>query len=731
MPSYIPITEGLCLVEQEVKTKKVVTKKGPVNHIWIFDRSGSMSGTLPELTRQLIKLSRDIPKGDALTLGWFSSEGGKFNWIFKGFKITENSDYKALEKAIKDNDYTIGLTCFSEILADTETVIKDLSVISKVFSLSFMSDGYPVVSNYSKETKNIFEAIKKIKGKIQSAILIGFGSYYNKELMAQMAEKLGAMLIHSSQVPEYAKSITKLIQLSENAEPKEEVEPLVEKPSAIFTITKQGVVIYAPDEDGKLYVSPSKDTSTFVYYLSTEKPNKKSWDKIEAANINFGDENDRLSKALYSAALIMCQQTKTDVALEIIGKTGDKAVIDGLSNSFLVEEYGAVETNILNAIQDVSQRFTTGRDPNYLPPPDAFCTFDLLNILTEDEEAAFFPYSEKAAYERIGVASTSKDGFPKFHADKTCKCPLNTLTWHESRLNLSVLSTIKGTVDLNDVDGKKPQDFGFSNPYPTFTFRNFTIIKDGHVHLKKFYVSTSDETYKILKNKGVVVDDTRKADGIFGLDISKLPAINRKIADGKTSAADLCKLALTEQKLKGTVKAIKWLKDDVLGDVSEKPASMTEEQAEFLKSNGILVDRGGLFQPPTDKEEAKDFYMAKTFEIKLSGIATLPTVKKVIEKIASGKSRTPVEALVEQGINKWYSVKASLKNDKAKLQWFKDTLVECQTEMKAARRTLQETKFSIILGRKWFDEFTSRENCELTVDGVKCQFVLGEEKVGY
>ena len=38
--------------------------------------------------------------------------------------------------------------------------------------------------------------------------------------------------------------------------------------------------------------------------------------------INFADNGDQLSKALYAAALAMTQQTKSDVALEILGKIG-------------------------------------------------------------------------------------------------------------------------------------------------------------------------------------------------------------------------------------------------------------------------------------------------------------------------------------------------------------------------------------------------------------------------
>jgi hypothetical protein len=732
MARYIPIKgDGLVLIEQEIKTKKVVTKRGPVNHLWVFDRSGSMTWALPGLTQQLIDLTKKLPKGDSLSLGWFSSEGGEYDWIFKGFRIVDDSDYKSLEAAIKKNSHSIGCTCFSEILTNTIKVIDDLSVLSKTFSLHFFTDGYPVVSNYQREIGAIFSAIKKIKGKIHTAAFLGYGHGYNKELLSQMAEKLGAMLIHSSMIPEYADSITKLVKLTENAEPKEEVDPLISKPLAIFTITDHGIMLYAPDEDGKLYISPTKGDKTLVYYVSDEKPNKKSWDKVEASDINFGDNNDQVSKALYAAALVMTQQTKSDIALEVMGKIGDKAIIDNLNNAFQVEEYGAVENTINQAIQDVSLRFSNGRDPNYLPPADAFCVFDVLNMLLDDDEAAFFPYHEKFKYERIGVASTAKDDYAKFQADKTSKCPFNNLTWHEKFLNLSVQTRVSGSIDLKDRDGTTAKSLGLPTLYPTFVYRNFSFVKDGHTNIKTFYITSSEATYKEFKNKGIVVDDTFKSDKIYGVDISKLSAINRKIAEGKTSATDLCKAAIQEHKLKAQIKALKVLKaQETIQDIQSPFGHLNDAQTAFLKANGVSTDRDGSYNPPTVKEEPKDFYMAKYFDIALSGIATLPPVKKVQEKIASGKALTPSEVLLETGIKAWNARKGSLSSDAAKVKWFEGTIKDLQNQMKTLRKLKQETVFSVLLAKKWFDEFPgNRDNCELLVDGVKCVLKMGEEKV--
>jgi len=131
MNKYVKFGTGLFLVQQEIKSKKVTSKrvKEKTNHIWIYDRSYSMSNELPEMINQLVKLSKNLPKGDTLTLGYFSSEG-QYRFIVIGFKITNKSDYKFLEKTIRKNAEPLGCTCFSEIINETETIIKDLSEFS-------------------------------------------------------------------------------------------------------------------------------------------------------------------------------------------------------------------------------------------------------------------------------------------------------------------------------------------------------------------------------------------------------------------------------------------------------------------------------------------------------------------------------------------------------------------------------------------------------------------------
>jgi hypothetical protein len=734
MPSYIEINDGLNLVYQTIKsTAPVIQQRKKVNHIWIYDRSGSMYSVLGELTEQLIKLSKGLPKGDTLSLGWFSGEGD-FNFVFKGFKITEDSDYVALEKSIHANNTTRGLTCFSEILADTSKVIEDLSVFSDVFSMHFFTDGYPVVSNHRKEIENIFTAIKNLNGKIHTAMFVGYGHYYNKELMSEMAEKLGAMLIHSSLVPEYSNSITKLLELTDSQEPRQEVESLVQNPLAAYMVTDQGVVLYSA-VNGKLSVAPPREKSATLFYLSTEKPNKKSWKRVEIDKVSFADSSDTIAKGLYAAALVLTQQTKTDLALSVIGKIGDKKVVDLLNNAFTIDEYGVAEAFINTSISDAKTRFENGRDQHYLPKDDAFCAFDLLDMLVNDSESAFYPCGKEFQYERTSPSPHTDSKYPRFVASSDTACAFNTLVWHASRLNLNVQTNIPGEVTAVKVNGKSASDFDLPEVISAHIFRNYTFIKDGLIHVKRFFVKSSKEVYLRCKNEGLVFEDGYDASGIYGLDISKLPSINRMIANGRTSATELSRNVFKEQSLKAQIKVLKWLKSSTLGDVDFTETSYTDEQLEFLTEQGINGKKGNIYDPPTVSVESTDKYLAKSFEIKIDKMNSLPTVAKVMEKIAAGKSLTPVELLLEEGIHIYEVFKKQLNsssnNDQDISIWFETTIKLKQQKMLEIRRNIQQTKFAVILGKKWFDEFKSRDDTEIEVDGRKFTFVLKEVEVKY
>lgn len=729
---YFEIKKNLFLVEQDIIGSDKPAIPDPVNHIWLYDRSGSMSGDIAALAKDLIYKAKEIPKGDAISIGWFSGEG-QCNFILKGFRINDTVDYKILENAINKNKHTLGCTCFSEILVETEKVIEDLTVISDKFSLMFFSDGYPVVSNYAKEIKAIYTAIENLEGKVTSSCMIGYGNYYNRDLMMEMAERLGGSLIHSNDLPQFGIALDDLIKNSGNTNGKMVVEFPDAKPTenVIFSLNvdfeKSAVInIYRQKEDGTILFPPVMGTSKeHIYFLTNSITGKEEKITLTENDLNRPSGKESIIRALYGLSCILNQKTKTDVALDVLSSIGDKHLIDSLNNAFTNAEHGEAEELLKKAIHSPTFRVIKGYDTSYLPSPDAFCLLDVIDILIKDNEAFFYPYNEDFKYTKISRGTKTKEEFPKFESEKNPKCALSTLAWHKSKLNLSVKALIKGTIDLGD----EAEKHGFAKKYPTHIFRNYAIVKDGFINTPWLPVTLSQASYEKLSKEGVIwTNSTWEKDRIYVLELNKVPVMNRSIADGKTSATDLSKKAFEEIKLQAQLKVLNDIKKELEEKTDHVDAAFTglsESQLEFLTSKGITKNG---FSPEVEKEEPTDFYYAKDFEIKVKSFSSLPSVKDAKARIASGKLR-PADEVMKLGIDLYENSPVAKQSDKIKLAWVEEKVEELKKNLLDVRSEIQRTKFAIVLGKRWFNEFDSRNESTLVVDDNTFTISITEDKV--
>ncbi len=735
----IKISDKLFIMQEEVTiiNPSTLKEKEPTNFILIYDRSGSMYGLLSKLTEDLIDRIKLIPINNTITIGYFSGEG-QYNFILKGFKITESKDYSILEKAIRANSTTIGLTCFSEILNETsETIIKDLSVFSNRFALTFFSDGYPVCSNYKKEIVSIEIAISKLNMQLTSSLLVGYGNYYNKELMTKMAEGLGGSLTHSSDLPTFNIALTNFIINSQDTENKIKIPVTEWFGNIYFSINGNNINVYQP-KDGHILYTPIKGrgknylytiTSSDTDFLqkSVSNNDKLEYIKLTDANVGNSTKIEAFIKGVYAASYILTQRAKTDQAIEILSALGDTALIDIVNNAFTNDEYGNAEKRMEECIVSPKKRFLNGRNTSYLPKPDAFCLLDLIDLLCEDEQAYLYTQDPSFKYKRIGVASVTKEGYPEFTSDKNNKCRFSTLSWNESKLNLSVLMNITGSVKLP----KNYKKNGFiSNKFDTFVWRNYTIVKDGFLNTSCLPISMSETTFNKLKYEEIIdrhIDYV--PDKIYPLDLSKLPIINRFIADGKTSAKALFSKIYEELKLKALLKVYKYFKSGFEPETSVYALiGLTDAQIDYLKELGI-TDKG--FNPPSEEVTSTDFYYAKEFNIKMKKLSSLPKITDVLDKMTKGKNLTESDKLIQEGLMNYNAASLGKKEwkDSDKLEWLNDNIRQVNKNMIELRKEIQRTKFSVLLAKRWFDEFDSRENCTLDVNGVIFTVSLDTKKV--
>lgn len=731
--NYVKINPKLFVFE-----KVIAGKAKPVpavtNHIWEIDRSGSMSYLLPQLVADLKKKARELRAGDTLSVGWFSGEGQR-NFVLKGFRVHGDADLRTLDTVFDNMVRTVGTTCFSEILADTKQVVADVSVFSNRYAFMLFTDGYPVVSNYAKEITAIQAAVDALRADLTSSLVVGYGDYYNKELLVDVSRRLGGALIHSSALPHFSIALDSFMRDTAGISRRIEVPVSEFDPQSTFFTIQGSQIVNLEAREGKVQLPASATDETRLYVVTTKAPVLAAKDEVKLTQRSIRNPADRaagLVEATYAAALLLTQSLRTDVALEFLGALGDKRLIDAVNNAFTNAEYGIAEDRIRQAIEKPHARLVQGYDANYVPPADAYC---LLDFLEDMRTASFFPGSKGFEYKRTGAATKTKDGYGKFEYELGAKVPMADFVWNQTRLNLSLLARIPGLVELQPRDGKSAKDFGLLEHYPAFVFRNFTLVKDGVLNVTKLVATIpSQQMFDKLNGLGMLesggyVPFTWMPTIGYTIDLTKIPVMNRATADGRTSAAQLAKNIWRELELQGKIKALK----SMLPTREEKEAKAVSKgpAIDFVVANGINVEKGGLYQPETEVEKTEDFYMAKSFDIGVKGCSSLPKVADVQKAEDAKKALTKAQQLVAAGLQLAKKEGVAKMKPAVATAWAEDKIKELQAELRDVRTDIQKTKFAVILGKRWFDDLKTRDNPVLIVGDNEFTFKLGEEKVGY
>lgn len=709
----------------DVAKKQVVLKLPRINHIWIYDRSGSMYSLLSELAEDLIRHSKTLMTGDTLTIGWFSTEG-QFNWLLKGHQISPDS-FSVIEDMINRNKTTIGLTCFSDILLDTENVIRDVSSFGNTFSFIFFTDGYPVVSNYQHEIDKIFYAISKISGSISSSLFVGYGAYYNKSLMSKMADKMGSSLIHSSKLQEFTNAATMFLA-RRKATPRRQlfIPFLSENVYAAYTVDQDGSVsLY--DVDPKLsYVLAPEDTSE-IFLLTKTQPSGQKWKTIPAKYIHAG----------YAAAMVMNQKVMSDMAMDILSKIGDVALVQSIADSWTNDEYGRAESLIQLAMISPRSRFQKGKKVGYGASSNTICLLDIISMLVKDEYAKVHPFDAEFRYKRTGVKRTPKPGYPKFEHKDDLAVPFESLTWNESRLNLSMLLNIPGWIMLND----DYQSHGFNQrTFRTFVWRNYTIIKDGILNVPVIPMELGEESFYQLYDDGALDDAwytipremAYVPENVYNVHLDKYPLMNRDTANlaSRTTAAEVCQLEWEMLESQAMSKVARFMRDELDVDGKSKEITgYTPEQSEYLLSLGIT--KSG-FAPPTDEQGSTDFYYATEFIIGIEGYSSLPSVNKVKEKTLAGKNLTPSENLIQKSMREIELGLTGFNNNDDKIKYLDWSLKMSRKRSAYIRGVIASIKFSIIMAKRWFSDLSQRDGAVVTDSaGHKFKFSIRDIQVEY
>lgn len=673
-----------------------------VHHIVTIDVSGSMWGSLESLRTHLKnKLSTLVGENDTVSIIWFSGKG-EFGTIFEGVEIRTLTDLSKVHSAIDKWLQPVGLTGFKEPLEEVVSLIGRLkkSKPNHLVNLFFMTDGYD--NQWSQ--KQILDVTAELSNHVDNSVFVEFGWGCNRALMSKMAEVSGGSLLFSERFEQYEVVFDQEIGRKINGGKKVLVK--LEQPSTLgyafaFNEELDNIVSFSISDENTILVPEQIGK---IFYFTT----------------NGGEVGGKgqYDTETYVALTTLSQRMLANEIFTVLGAMGDVYLVNRFVNAFSKQDYIDFQSECLAQGKSTLIRFKEGYDRSEVPAEDAFTILDVLAALSYDEGNLIHPRHESFGYQRIGTATKQRDDKVKFEysAGKEKGYPVSGIVFNEERANVSMRIKYDGFVKL-------PENSFSTLPeqIKTYIYRNYTIIRDGIVYTRQLPVTLTQDTVDILRNNGVI-DDSVVAGQMFVLDLSKIPVINRKMVKS-VSAKETFTNVYELEKLKARQKVFKFYRDQVAPKKSEGFSIVFgEEAANWLKEIGITDYNG--FNPPSDKAENTDVYMANEFSISIKGLSSLPSVKDVLKKMESGKALTLRESIMADPIKEITTfIDGQDMSDSVVAEATIKTWIETKTKLEIQKtrdlnKAISQSKFAILVGHVWFNDLPAGEgSMTLKIDG--------------
>lgn len=785
------ISPGLCLVRQlvDVKTAPAKKEKDPVNHLIIIDCSGSMASDLPKIREQLKrKMPKLIGPQDTISLIWFSGRS-QFGTLLEAEPVANLVDLQILCAAIDKWLQPIGMTGFKEPIEEVGRLIRKIrSKNQYAFSLFFMSDGCDNQWNHT----DIFHAVSEVAPLISSATFVEYGYYADRATLTKMAAVSGGSLIFAKDFDSYQPVFEGALGKVVSSVNRREVE-VVGRTEGDFVFAIDGdnrdlvtfAVSFDPSAPNRGTVSLPENTSEIWRITDTATAAELcSLGKAERDPQAVRTSTQQISTALYAAVSLFSIRMKPDVLLPILKFLGDVEFIDTFAGCFGKQRYSDFMDMAKAAVFQPNLRLLKGYDPTKVPADDVFTVFDLLHILAEDEDNRLMLAHPEFIYKRIGRGRinadevlteedseaiediteqlklattpaevqklqqklsgiTEKKVALKFEPnDEDAGYPFDALVYNEDRPNISVRVRKTGSVDIS---AKVPKNLSKKLPtkFPTFIYRNYTIVCDGILNVEHLPVRVTKATKEKLK--ALVPDDTKfkvkRGTGLYEvvLDLTRMPVINRKMVT-EVSARSLFTLQWDLMKARAAQKVCKFFLDEVQEKKESPSYELTygDVGAAWLKEAGF-TDYSG-FSPNVVLAPATDVYFGKELAVSIKGLSALPSVNDVKSRIASGKAPTLSQSLMIPIYQEILAEKTKMVGNKNAasvpfyVTWLERRAKDASNDVRRLLFQISRIKMTVVLGQIWFKEFSSLQENSLTMDfdsvkGVPCVVSMKEVEV--
>lgn len=746
MIKYLKIKDNLYLANQVVnpEQQKEQIVDLSTQHIFVIDCSGSMSGELSTIRKDLFnKISTVLKPSDSVTIIWFSGRN-QYGVILEDYNVHSNIALEKVREIINKYLTPQGLTAFKQPLEEVKAVIQRVreSKPNMLHSMFFLTDGYD--NQYS--TKEILKATSELGDFLNSATLVEYGWYCNRELLSKMAQEIGGVHTFSQNFQDYEPYLTK--QFTADNRGKRTYIELEKSPKfdMVFNIIDGDVVMYKTNENNEILINVAGETNIFYFTETADSSLPLSYIK-ECYDSKVDSE---VITGLYASLFAFSRKSDYAMVSEILKALGDAYLITEKANTFGTQKITELESKFLDAVNNPSTRYVEGYNPSLEPAEDAYCVLDMMQDLMTNEGNYWYPQHEAFNYKRIGSKTVAKmadlsdedrqkiedlldnkrldeaqqlleeikKNQPvqlKFHYDSDLQAfPFYDLVWNETRANLSVQVNYKGYVELPE------NNFGIATKFPTNQFRNYTLIKDGIVYNYTLPVSLGKDTFDKLQSNGLLKNEVYEDGKIYILDFSKLPVINRKMIN-TLSAKELFTNEWELLKLKSTNAVYNYYKKLKFQNTSKGFVEQYGKEAtEWLATFG-LKDYG--FNPPKSVEKQGEQIDVNVLEVKIDKMSSTPGKKEIESaerKINSKEALTPKEALVENAIKEFNQftglIKEVANQDKMLEDWLYQKSKFFRTEKNRLMSEISKAKFLTIVGKSWFVEFADRNQNEMTLN---------------
>lgn len=726
----VKLDEGFYLVTQGLNSDKVVDTPKSVNHIVVIDVSYSMYYDLPLIRKQLKnKLSNLMKDGDTISIVWFSG-GGEAGILKEEVEVKSLTTLSDLNGAIDKWLKPVGLTAFLKPLELVKGLIERIRANrpDSVFSLMFQTDGW----NNDCAWSDVIGTLNELSNDLAAATFIEYGYYADSRAITEMASVVGGEKISCNGFEDYDPVFETKISSTINGGKKIVVD--IENDfhyDFAFSVDQNGGVLLYNINNGQIMVN--ENVSEIHYFSPTESGGNMAMRNQESVDT-----------ALYAAIYVLADKILNEDAEKVFYALGDNHHYEQLVNAFGKQKLNSFKSAIKECVTDTAKRFPQGKSSIKPVDPNTYCFMNLIFDLGNVDGLLFYRNHPDFEYNLTGVKRIQKDSelsdedkqrlseaknveeateilnelkeknveLEFIEDDPNKGYPLKDLVWNSIRANLSIRVRITGKVDL-------PKNKYKITSIPTFKYRTYTLVKDGIINVDKLPVSYSNELNKLLitnKVKHVINDDDT-----ITIDIKSLPVINRSMVNS-LSAKILGEQEYQLMKIKADNKVYKYFREQYFPRTSKTFVDQYGEEAtNWLKELGFTDYNG--FAPKTTAAESSDFYMSVNLKTKIKSLSSLPAVKKVIDKMEAGKNLTLSEWMLSDAINKFNEqlesdMYKSLPDDQ-KLNVL-ETYLNNKTKEENARkwRVLQEIaqqKFTLILSKKWFKEFSSFDENTITL----------------